>query len=274
MKKKHIQASAIAVLLLGLSALATPALAQITFYENDGFAGRSFTTKRPVTDFARYGFNDRASSVVVTRDRWEVCEDAAFGGRCVVLRQGRYASLQAMGLNDRVSSVRGISEDMRADDVRYAPAPLVVNDYRRRGDERLFEANVTSVRAVLGPSEKRCWVEREEVGVERREANVPGAIAGAVIGGILGHQIGGGTGKDLATVGGVVAGAALGSNVGRNNRGEQVTTRDVQRCKETPAVNPAYWDVSYEFRGRTHRMQMTSPPGNTITVNRQGEPRA
>jgi uncharacterized protein YcfJ len=255
-------------------ALLTPAMAQISFYEHDGFAGRSFSTQKQVADLSNFGFNDRASSAVVSKDRWEVCEDARFGGHCVVLRQGRYASLSAMGLNDRVSSVRRMTEDMRADDARYAPAPLVVNDYRRRDNERLYEAEVTSVRAVVGPNEQRCWVEREQVGTEHRDANVPGAIAGAVIGGILGHQIGGGTGKDLATVGGVVAGAALGSNVGRNSRGEQVTTRDVQRCKEVPPVNPAYWDVSYEFRGRTHRMQTTSPPGKTITVNRLGEPRA
>ena len=87
-------------------AIATQAAAQVTFYEREGFEGRSFTTEKQVGNFERYGFNDRASSVVVVGDRWEVCEDARFGGRCVVLRPGRYASLAAMGLNDRVSSVR------------------------------------------------------------------------------------------------------------------------------------------------------------------------
>ena len=74
-------------------AVATQAAAQVTFYENDGFQGRNFTTQQRVDNFERYGFNDRASSVVVMRDRWEVCEDAHFGGRCVVLRTGRYPSL-------------------------------------------------------------------------------------------------------------------------------------------------------------------------------------
>lgn len=32
--------------------------------------------------------------MVVARDRWEVCEDARFDGRCVVLRPGRYAALE------------------------------------------------------------------------------------------------------------------------------------------------------------------------------------
>ena len=183
-------------------AIATQASAQVTFYENDGFQGRSFTTSRQVGDFGQRGFNDRASSVIVTSQRWEVCEDVRFGGRCVVLRPGQYPSLAAMGLNDRVSSVRSVSANARINDDRYAPPPAPVYDARRRNNERLYEANVTSVRAVVGPPEQRCWVEREQVVQERSNANVPGAIAGALIGGILGHQVGGGRGNDLATVGG------------------------------------------------------------------------
>ena len=56
-------------------AVATLATAQVTFYEREGFEGRSFTTTKKIAAFDRYGFNDRASSVVVTgTDRWEVCE--------------------------------------------------------------------------------------------------------------------------------------------------------------------------------------------------------
>ena len=38
-------------------------------------------------------------------------------------------------------------------------------------------------------------------------------------------------------------------------------------------ARPAYWDVTYNFRGVEHRMQMTKPPGATVTVNERGEPR-
>ncbi len=247
--------------------------AQITFYEREGFQGRSFTTEKQVGNFQRFGFNDLASSVEVLGDRWEVCEDVRFGGRCMVLRPGRYPSLAAMGLNDRISSVRDVSRDARIEDNRYAP-PANQN-FRRRNQERLYEANVTSVRAVLGTPEQRCWVEQEQISQERRNINVPAAIAGAVIGGILGHQIGAGTGKDIATIGGVVGGAAVGANIGRGGSEPQVSTRDVQRCENVPSqARPDYWDVTYSFRGQEHRMQMTKPPGSTITVNEQGEPRA
>ena len=110
---------------------------------------------------------------------------------------------------------------------------------------------------------------------QRGDVNVPGALAGALLGGILGHQIGGGSGKDLATVGGVMAGAALGANAGRDSNGQQVHTQEVQRCASVPSqAQPEFWDVTYEFRGLQHNVQMTTPPGPTITVNQAGEPRS
>jgi uncharacterized protein YcfJ len=256
-------------------AVATQAVAQVTFYEHDGFQGRSFSTQRQVGNFERFGFNDRASSVVVLSDRWEVCQDARFSGQCVVLRPGRYPSLAAMGLNDRVSSVRIVQRNARIEDRRYAPAPLPVYDNRRRNGERTYQAEVTSVRAVVGQSEQRCWVDREQVSQQQGGSNVPGAILGGIIGGVLGHQVGGGRGQDVATAGGAVAGAALGYNVGRNDGGRYAATRDVRRCANVPSsANPDYWDVTYNFRGREHHMQMASPPGPTVSVNAKGEPRA
>jgi uncharacterized protein YcfJ len=182
-----------------------------------------------------------------------------------------------MGLNDRVSSVRNVSRNAQVEEGRYAPPPPVAYDYRRRKNERLYQANVTSVRAVVGTPAQRCWLEREQVVQQggRSEPNVGGAVLGAIIGGILGHQVGGGTGKDVATGLGVVGGAAIGANVGRNSGGQQVVTQNVQRCTSAPSqATPDYWDVTYNFRGQEYRVQMTTPPGATITVNRQGEPRA
>lgn len=254
-----------------------PVTPQVTFYELEGFGGRSFVTDKQVENFQRYGFNDRASSVVVVGERWEVCDDARFNGRCVVLRPGKYPSLTAMGLNDRVSSVRTISQDSRIDDRRYAPAPVAAvpapaPDFRRRNNERLYEANVTSVRAVLGTPEQRCWVEPQQVPQNQTDANVPAAIFGALIGGVLGHQVGGGTGKDLATAGGAIAGAVIGNNMGGN--APQAPPQNVQRCENVPSqAQPQYWDVTYNFRGQEHRIQMSTPPGPTVTVNEQGEPR-
>ena len=271
--RRHLML-ALAAAVTSLAAV-TPSQAQITFYEHAGYHGRNFTTQTNVQDLQRRCFNDRASSAVVAGQLWEICENARFEGRCTVLRPGQYPSMAAMGLNDRVSSVRAVSRNARVDDSRYAPAPAVSRDFRRRGQERLFEAPVISSRAVFGTPAQRCWIEREQVQTSSNEPHVPGAIIGAVLGGVLGHQIGGGTGRDIATAGGVVAGAVVGSKVGRDREGNSYSTRDVQRCANaTSPAQPAYWDVTYQFRGQDHRVQMTTAPGPTVTVNRQGEPRA
>ena len=112
--------NSIVVPLLALAGViaAPAAVAQATFYEREAFSGTSLTANQRVPSFQRYGFNDQASSVVVTAERWEVCQDVQFGGRCVVLRPGRYTSLAAMGLNDRVSSARLIGRDVRVADNR------------------------------------------------------------------------------------------------------------------------------------------------------------
>ncbi|MFZ6758562.1 beta/gamma crystallin-related protein [Undibacterium sp. Ji50W] len=260
-------------LICGLSGLllAAHASAQITFYEGEGFRGRTFNVNGQQSNFRNSGFNDLASSVVVTSGRWEVCDDANFGGRCMVLRQGSYDTLSGMGMNNRISSVRPLRGNGRYENEAPAPMSAPNYEYRRRPNESMYEAPVTSVRAVVGPPSERCWIERQQVQAERSDPNVGGAIAGALIGGILGHQVGGGTGRDLATAGGAVAGGALGANVGRNNGSNY--ERDVRRCETTANNKPEYWDVTYNYRGVEHRVQMSSPPGSTIAVNRNGDPR-
>jgi uncharacterized protein YcfJ len=251
-------------------AIAAQATAQVTFYEEEGLHGRSFHSNGPISNLDPLGFNDRASSAMVEGGSWQMCDDAGFSGRCVVLAPGRYDSLAQMGLDRRISSLRPVNGN--ADSGHERRAAVVAGDYHRRTDERLYEVPVTSVHAVLGPPEQQCWVERQQVERDSRSApNVGGAIVGAVIGGVLGHQIGSGRGNDVATAGGAVAGAAIGANVGRD---QQAYGRDVQRCANVSSnAQPAYWDVTYAFNGVLHRIQTTEPPGPTLLVNGEGEPR-
>jgi len=259
------------LLTLLLAASALPALAQppeagaeITLFGREDFQGGSFSTHVPVPNLERHEFSDRASSAIVRAGRFEICENRGFAGRCMVLRPGQYPSLAAMGMNDSITSVRPVGRQARLEERRFAPPPPVAYDYRRRSDERLFEAEVVAVRAVYGRPEQRCWVEREAVAAPG-DPNVGGAIAGAIIGGILGHQVGSGRGNDAAT-----AGAAIGSNYGGTTY-----QRDVERCSRSQTSGPPqYWDVTYRFRGVDRYVQMSRPPGPTITVNAEGEPRA
>jgi Beta/Gamma crystallin len=211
-------------------ALAAPALAQITFYEHEGFRGRAHTTAGALDSFAGWSFNDRASSVVVDKGRWEVCEGVGFSGRCALLSPGAYDRLGAMGLNDRLSSVRPAQARVSHDNEASPPMRRPDYAYRQRPRERLFEVPVSSVRAVLGAPEQRCWVEHQP---GQRDGGSPGR-------GVIGHQ----TGRSA-----------------------------VRRCEQVSNDTPAFWEVSYSFRGQAHRIQMDEPPGRTITVNRAGEPR-
>src|SRR5512134_1615802 len=87
---------------VSLSAVA----AEITFFEQDGFRGRSFVANQSISNFSNVGYNDRASSVVVRSGAWQLCSDAYFGGRCVTVSPGQYPTLSTMGLNDAISSAR------------------------------------------------------------------------------------------------------------------------------------------------------------------------
>jgi uncharacterized protein YcfJ len=259
-------------------ALASQAMAQITLYEAPGFNGRSVTIDRPVRDLGREGFNDRASSLVIDHGRWEVCEHNRFEGRCIVLRRGRYDNLREMGMNNQISSVRPADERRRYRNeydspaaVMSPPGPPPDTGWRRRPEERIYDVPVTSVRAIVGPPNQRCWVERQQV-APAGQPNVGGAVVGGLIGGILGHQIGGGSGRDAATAGGVIAGAAIGANTGGGSTSGG-GYQDVQRCQNVGNVTPAYYDVTYVWRGVEHHVQMSAPPGPRIMVNESGEPR-
>lgn len=252
--------------------LASQAMAQIVLYEGEGYRGRSVVVNGEMRNLERRALGDTAASAVVERGRWEVCERPRFEGRCAVLRRGNYENLRGTGLQWNIASIRPAREGRRYD---LEPQASVGQEYeyRRRASERTTEVPIRQVRAIMGAANQRCWVERQAVAAPNQNSNIGGAVAGALIGGILGHQVGGGTGRDAATVAGVVGGAAIGNNVGRNNQGPGYATQDVQRCENVQGA-PAYYEVTYDFRGTPHSVQMSAPPaGNTIIVNERGEPR-
>lgn len=94
--------------MLGALVLGTTVAAQgaeITLYEHDNFGGMQMTLRGYTPNFARTGFNDRVSSLVVTSGRWELCTDAEFKGTCVTFTPGEYPTIDKR-LNDRFSSAR------------------------------------------------------------------------------------------------------------------------------------------------------------------------
>lgn len=121
------------LLLVAGIVVAGQAAAQVTLYENDGFSGRALTADRTIWNFGDSGFNDQASSATVRGGSWEVCSDARFQGQCVVLRPGDYPSLRALGMNDRISSVRPLERYGSAD--RYYGRDTYARNY---SDDRYY----------------------------------------------------------------------------------------------------------------------------------------
>jgi len=80
--------------------------ADLTLYANDDYQGRALGVVIDERHLGVLNFDERASSVVVEKGTWVLCSDEAYGGRCLTLGPGRYASLQALGLNDEITSVR------------------------------------------------------------------------------------------------------------------------------------------------------------------------
>lgn len=58
-----------------------------------------------------------------------------------------------------------------------------------------------------------CGVVTDINEVKTEGSGVAGAVIGGVVGGVAGHQIGGGSGKDLATAAGAVGGAIAGHEI-------------------------------------------------------------
>ena len=82
--------------------------ASLVLYENPMGQGRALPTDAAISDLSAALFNDVASSVSITRGRWQLCTDANYRGACTILDPGRHNISKA--LNDRVSSLRPVSD--------------------------------------------------------------------------------------------------------------------------------------------------------------------
>jgi hypothetical protein len=172
-----------------------------------------------------------------------------------------------MGLNDRISSVRTVDPQANVHDSRYSPAPVATYNYHQRSDERLYDANVTSVRGVVeaaeqllgrartGPATRQCQRSRRRRGCgPRRNPRSPG------------RQRQGQRRSHGGRCGGRRRRANFRTAIYRLRRRIERATASTVPLHSEP-------NVGYTFRGQEHHAQMTSPPGQTVRVNSQGEPR-
>lgn len=104
----------------------------------------------------------------------------------------------------------------------------------------------------------------QQVAVEQPKSGA-GALLGAVAGGAVGNQIGGGTGRAVATMAGVIGGAMLGNNIEGPApvRMQDQTTCSTQTTYENRIQG---YNVTYEYAGRQYQVQMPQDPGPTLRV--------
>jgi uncharacterized protein YcfJ len=93
-------------------------------------------------------------------------------------------------------------------------------------------------------NEQRC----EQVAVQRpaTSGDTAGGVLGAIAGAAIGNQIGGGSGRDIATA----AGAVIGSQIGRGQ--PQAGGIEYQNvCRVVPMTVQRGETVTFRYRGRT-----------------------
>ena len=97
---------------------------------------------------------------------------------------------------------------------------------------------------------------------------VIGTVAGAVIGGVLGHQIGGGTGRDIATVAGAAGGGYAGNRIQKNLQDKDTTTTTQQKCATVydSSQKSVGYEVRYRLNGQESTVKMDHDPGDRIPV--------
>jgi Beta/Gamma crystallin len=85
---------------------------KLQLFEGRQYRGRTVSLEQNVGDLARAGFDDRASSAIVSGGTWEICTEYNFRGRCQALPPGNYPDLGAQ-LENRILSVRTVQAAAR-----------------------------------------------------------------------------------------------------------------------------------------------------------------
>ena len=126
---------------------------------------------------------------------------------------------------------------------------------------------------ITRPREE-CWT--EEVAY-RRPTGDPAlaALAGGVIGAIVGHQVGGGSGRKVATAAGALIGASVGHGLSHRH-GEMAIGLD-EHCHLTEEHHVEQrlqgYQVTYRYRGQTHVTHMAHHPGDYLELEVDVRPR-
>lgn len=102
----------------------------------------------------------------------------------------------------------------------------------------------------------------------RDQNQIAGTVIGALAGGLLGNQVGGGSGKKIATVAGAAAGGYAGNKVQQNMQASDTYATTETRCKTVTDTSEKVvgYDVEYRLGEQVGRVRMDHQPGPRIPV--------
>ncbi len=137
-------------------------------------------------------------------------------------------SLALAGLGFSKVRSRDAADNSKASTTAIAAAPLV--SAPKAPTQAVKPASHHAAQTLDAPAPARIAQTNPNLGTvqsvravqQKGDGTGAGAVIGGVLGGVIGHQVGGGTGKDLATVGGAIGGGVLGHQIERNVRGKTI----------------------------------------------------
>lgn len=100
------------------------------------------------------------------------------------------------------------------------------------------------------------------------EKRIAGSAIGAVVGGLLGNQVGGGSGKKLATIAGAAAGGYAGNQVQKSMQEKDTYTTTERECHTVTDSRKDLvgYDVQYRLGEQVASVRMEHKPGPTLPV--------
>ena len=158
-----------------------------------------------------------------------------------------------------------------------ATAGGAIASYTMYGDKTPDYAqvvNVEEIKEMVNTPREVC----EDVAVTRKapvkdEHKIAGTAIGAVVGGVLGNQVGGGSGKKLATVAGAAAGGYAGNKVQGNMQDNDTYTTTERRCNTVTDSheNVVGYNVTYMLGDKEGKVRMDKEPGSRIPLDENGQ---
>ena len=185
----------------------------------------------------------------------------------------------------------------------FATSSVYAADPRFSTDRYTEYGQVIDVRPVyqnirVREPRQECWIETQRRPVsynsrpqrnynyQPRHSSSGSTVVGGLIGGVIGNQLARGNSRGART-GATIAGAIIGGAVANESRGNvqrhrnqsynsyqgrtSYQTVEVERCREVaPSRTESrlqYYDVTYEYRGRTYTTQTQIDPGDRIALD-------